>query len=498
MRKTFTLTQKIILLLLLPISFEVAFVFLLVYLQNAAEKEARTAFKAHQISDRLNVLMGDFYSLWRCARQTEELRWSAIHVPGALQQNHNAMMQAYRQRLAAVKDDYAALKALTEDEPELRRQIERSSVAVTEAEEILNRIERGVRAGKFTDVMQTLEFDTKRLSSLMKNVLSIESAIVGTHEREVAEQSLERQASLRQQIVQFSIMALGLNVIFSIVIAALLVRGITSRLMAMHENANRLAGNKPLLPPISGTDEIASLDQLFHKMAGDLERNAQMRQEMVNMLTHDMRTPLTAIQGSLEIFESGMAGEINERGTRLLTVLTRNSDRMMLLINDLLDSQKIQSGMMKVEKSQFPVAALFDEVASAFEALLREQSIQLEIGATELQMSGDRAKLNRVMSNLVSNAVKYSPANGKITLCARQADAAIEICVADEGPGIPQEMLATIFERFQQAAAAPRKSDASSGLGLSICKAIIELHGGQIWATSEPGAGSRFFFLIPP
>jgi len=192
----------------------------------------------------------------------------------------------------------------------------------------------------------------------------------------------------------------------------------------------------------------------------------------------------------------GMLGELNERGKKLIKLANRNSFLMMGLINDLLDSQKIQSSMLTIECEDVCIAELFEEVRLIVADWVEEHGIEIKIQDSDLFVRGDQQKLCRVLLNLVSNAVKYSKEGDTISLGASQVLAQVEVTVADQGPGIPKDMLKAVFDRFQQVST-DAQAKKGSGLGLSICQDLVTLHGGRIWVTSERGRGSTFHFTLP-
>lgn len=244
-----------------------------------------------------------------------------------------------------------------------------------------------------------------------------------------------------------------------------------------------------------------SLFFVIHDMT-DRKELERARQELVAMLTHDLRSPLTTIRGMIEMAGDGMLGDLNERGVRLVKSAERNSLRMINLINDLLDIEKIKSGTMSLSQEPVVVQDLFDDVALSVSGWSAESSIAVKIEPSNLVVNGDREKLIRVIFNLVSNAIKFSPKGSEIVLfCTRQkntdsGNSLVEITIADQGPGVAPNMVATIFERFQQAGDIDRDKG-GSGLGLSICKEIVQLHGGKIWVSANQPKGSVFHFTVP-
>lgn len=221
----------------------------------------------------------------------------------------------------------------------------------------------------------------------------------------------------------------------------------------------------------------------------------RIKQEVMNMITHDLRSPLTSIKVSLDMIGSGKVNQ--QQGDYLINVAARNCERMMNLMNDLLDLEKFKAGMMILESTRFPLAHAFQETVQLITPWARELDVQLLAKPTTAVVSGDEDKINRVLTNLISNALKFSPKGGQIEVSARPSGTFVEVSVRDQGPGIPADMLELVFSSFQQVNSAANKSKGGTGLGLAICKAIVELHGGEIWVESEHGKGSNFKFTLP-
>jgi signal transduction histidine kinase len=298
-------------------------------------------------------------------------------------------------------------------------------------------------------------------------------------------------------LIKYVIFLIAANSALSILMALFLVRNITSRLVLMKDNAVKLAHNEPLSPPLKGSDEIATLDAVFHEMAQSIDEAAQTKQNLFNMVTHDIRTPLSSIQGCLELLERADRDHaLDERSQKLVKVAVRTSTRTMGLINDLLDSQKIQSGMMTLHAEELQLADSFEEVQLSMADLVSEYGIHLQIKAVDIQVLANRNMLNRILFNLISNALKYSPKGGSIFLEAKATGRVAEIAVTDQGPGIPEQLQASIFHPFKQVEKSAAEKG-GSGLGLAICHDFVTLHGGKIWVVSKIGQGCTFYFTLP-
>jgi signal transduction histidine kinase len=217
------------------------------------------------------------------------------------------------------------------------------------------------------------------------------------------------------------------------------------------------------------------------------------------MVTHDLRSPLTVIHASLEMVDTKQPeqfGVLTATGERHIRMMGRNCNLMLGLINDLLDLERINSGSFVLETESVCLADIFEEVRALISDWIETHNLKLIINDTELFAIGDQALLTRVVYNLVWNAAKNSSSGGVITVAAIDRGKAVEVTVSDKGKGIPPHMLEAIFDKFKQVDEAGRKKPGGSGLGLNICKAVIDLHEGKIWATSIVGEGSVFHFTL--
>jgi signal transduction histidine kinase/DNA-binding response OmpR family regulator len=239
---------------------------------------------------------------------------------------------------------------------------------------------------------------------------------------------------------------------------------------------------------------IAALYDSERHARGEAEAATRVRDEVLAIVSHDLRNPLGIIfTGTSLLLELPLT---EEQRTHQLQVLKRAAQRMERLIADLLEVSHLESGRLTLERHPNPVRELINEAQDAFAPLANEKDVRLV--AENLLDAGtvhvDRERILQVFSNLVGNAIKFTPAGGTITISAEPLDDEVTFCVEDTGPGIAAEDLPRIFDRFWQAR---KTAHAGTGLGLAIAKGIVEAHDGRIWATSEEGVGSRFFFAVP-
>lgn len=242
------------------------------------------------------------------------------------------------------------------------------------------------------------------------------------------------------------------------------------------------------------------MEETFFCVAHDItERKGaeRLRQEVMQMVSHDLRTPLATMQGFHEMLGEGTFGALDDQGKKLLQVADSSTGRMLRLINDLLDIEKMESGSLQLNISHIELRPIFEQSLHNVFTMAKSKGVKLELMPTQLAVYADGDRLVQILVNLLSNAIKFTPPERRVRLSAEELPNAIEFRVQDEGRGIPKAALSTIFDRFKQVQSADAKDRAGFGLGLAICKALVELHGGDITVASEEGVGTTFSFRIP-
>jgi PAS domain S-box-containing protein len=223
----------------------------------------------------------------------------------------------------------------------------------------------------------------------------------------------------------------------------------------------------------------------------------RMKDEFVSVVSHELRTPLTSIHGSLGLLASGLLPTDSEQGKRLLEIATDSTDRLVRLINDILDIERIESGKVKMEPEVCNVLDLITSAVNIIQPLADKANISLSTCSLSVQIWADTDRIVQTLTNLLSNAIKFSKPGATVCLTAAQQGEEVLLTVKDTGRGIPADKLNSIFERFQQVDSSDSRNHEGTGLGLAICKSIVQQHGGQIWAESVLGEGSSFYFTLP-
>lgn len=225
----------------------------------------------------------------------------------------------------------------------------------------------------------------------------------------------------------------------------------------------------------------------------------RLKNEFISTVSHELRTPLTSIRGALGLINSGLCGPLPDKMDALLTIATNNTERLLLLINDILDIEKIESGHLRFDFKRLALADLIEKAMADCSSYAVEHDIQFEFDPADRlpQVNADPERLIQVINNLLSNAAKFSPKNGTVSVSLRTRSGFARISVCDHGAGIPQHFLPRLFDKFSQVDGSDKRHTGGTGLGLSIAKAIIEKHQGKISVETAEGAGTTFHVDLP-
>jgi len=223
----------------------------------------------------------------------------------------------------------------------------------------------------------------------------------------------------------------------------------------------------------------------------------RMKDEFVSTVSHELRTPLTSIRGALGLLNAGLLDLKSPRGQRMLEIAVANTDRLGRLINEILDLEKMASGKVELNRRETDAAALLRNAAESMQPMAERAGVALEVtaGAAELLVDPDRVL--QMLLNLISNAIKFSEAGTTVRLCGAVEEGRYVMTVRDQGRGVPEEKLESIFDRFKQVDASDSRDKGGTGLGLAICRSIAAAHGGRIWAERADPAGMLFTFAMP-
>jgi PAS domain S-box-containing protein len=245
-------------------------------------------------------------------------------------------------------------------------------------------------------------------------------------------------------------------------------------------------------------EQIRALNQRLEQRNREVERANQLKTEFLASMSHELRTPLNSIIGFSDLLSEVKTGELNEKQKRFVERISEGARHLSLLINDILDISKIEAGRIDLCIQQFAVEPSIQEILLSVRPIADSKKLTLaaEIDPA-LAIQADQTRFRQVIYNLLSNALKFTPEGGKVTIEASAADDFLRVRVTDTGVGIPPEEISHIFEKFHQAGPTTKGIREGTGLGLAITKRLVELHGGTIAVDSELGKGSQFTVVLP-
>jgi signal transduction histidine kinase len=250
---------------------------------------------------------------------------------------------------------------------------------------------------------------------------------------------------------------------------------------------------------IERVKELKTLYQELQKRVSELTQANRAKNEFLSIVSHELRTPLTSLTGFLCVLLEGEAGPINEQQKKFLTITKQSANRLNILIGDLLDISRIESGRMNLDMGTLSMVEVLQHSAQDLKSIADKKGVdlQFDVPAVLPTVWGDPSRLQQVIDNLISNAVKFTDKAGRVRVSAEDKGDCIKISVSDSGIGLSKDDQEKVFDMFYQADASMRRSTGGAGLGLAIARGIVVLHGGQIWVESELGKGATFSFVLP-
>jgi signal transduction histidine kinase len=317
----------------------------------------------------------------------------------------------------------------------------------------------------------------------------------------VLEASLKDTVRRIQRIVGAgALVALGLGLASAVWLALQLTRPIHE----LAQGAQAIGrGDLETRIPVNRADELGSLAQEFNHMAVKLKELDRLKDDFVSSVSHELRSPLAAISGYVELLTSRPLEEITfEKRQKAFSIIQESTSRLTHFINDILDLAKIKAGRIELRRMPFDLKKAANEIMGLFAPVFEKKglTVGVDVSRDVPVISVDEDKIRQVLTNLVSNAIQFTPRGGNISVSGRLESGQVLVSVADTGVGIPRDSLKNIFDRFKQANGQKERAPGLSkgtGLGLAIAKGIVEAHGGHIWVESELDKGSEFKFTLP-
>jgi signal transduction histidine kinase len=328
----------------------------------------------------------------------------------------------------------------------------------------------------------------------MKQALFVDQALAVERDRL---NSAQKEASESRDRIKIQLLiGVALDIILTVGLLIFFLKNITDRLAVLVNNARLLPQGSPLPSKVSGSDELAYLDQALHQASSELERAAQYRKSVMETMNHDLRSPIQSALITTAVLEDLPLARESEKTARQIQSLKRNLSRVVNLVEDHLTIDKLESGIAELEISTFDLRAAVDEAIDGVAAQAALKTIELANKVDVIDIEADRARILQVLANYLTNAVKFSPRSAPILIASQQSGQIVKVMILDEGPGLEPEDQAHVYERFQQNFQDGRIGQ-GFGLGLAICKLLVSYHGGAVGVTSSRGKGSTFWFTLP-
>jgi two-component system sensor histidine kinase GlrK len=330
-------------------------------------------------------------------------------------------------------------------------------------------------------------------------MLSNDSQFVVAEAQTAINNAGDRSFKMAASASRVSTIAAGAALLLSVLVSVPIIWSITSRLRELGRATRMVAaGQFEHRMPATGKDEFANLAGDFNTMAQRLGELDQMKKDFVSHVSHDLKGPLASTRETVHILLEEIPGPLNEKQRRLLSLCLKSSERLSGMIGNLLDVSRMEAGMMDYKIESCDLIPLARNAASELEGLAREKNLELVVDSTvpEMRIDCDQGRLTQVISNLIENAIKFSPVSSKAHVRIEAKGEYAILSVRDRGPGVPMLSRTKIFDRFHQVNPGRKIAGQGVGLGLAICRTIVEAHGGSIWVEDNPGGGSVFFMKI--
>jgi len=303
---------------------------------------------------------------------------------------------------------------------------------------------------------------------------------------------VQKSSALANMIV---LCGLSGNLMLTLIIVLLFSKSFSNRLKVLVENARRLPKKQELNAPLKGADELAYLDDSLHQTAVELHRAAEFRASLMQMVAHDLRSPLMSCMISLDIILDRESASLSEKGQKQLGAMQINLDRLIGLTNDLLLIEQYENDQLALDRGPENIKEIVEQAIAAVSALAQAKKLTVRNLAAQEYVNVDRNRIVQVVVNYLSNAIKFSPAEGSIEITSEVIPGRLTVSVRDHGKGLTKEEKAKLFQKFAQTKEG--KTAGGAGLGLAICKSIVKAHGGSVGVSSESGKGAVFWFYVP-
>ncbi|MBX9572313.1 MAG: HAMP domain-containing histidine kinase [Candidatus Obscuribacterales bacterium] len=491
-QRKFGVLFKGILIVGLPLIFQMFFFGMLILQIQKLEVEVARETRARRIMQTMSKL----------TELTYEIAAAAVQLKSQVMNSDKEKLKTFFEVITIGREKIQGrmkeLKGLIKGYPDEEKGFEQLDRFYQKSDKMFELITEGLQGGAsaIPALQQLTEYRNMRKGLL--NELT-EGAKDFMHRYEKIERgSPEAQKRLRDSQKGVILFGIAGNFVIAIILVLYFSRSITDRLKVMTLNTMLLAKRQPLMPRISGTDEIAQLDGVFHSMAEALEQASREKQEFLELVSHDIRSPMTAILGNVVLLNMGKLGEISPEAKQRMSSAEDNSRRLITLINDLLDLEKLESGQTDFNKSDVRIEGLLEACLQNAEVLADKVgvSIDLDVSDETLTVSANEARLAQVVENLLSNSIIFAGAKKRILVRAARLGELVEISVIDKSRIVPPELLNYAFERRSSEHTKEIRRFFGKGVALPLSKLIIEAMDGKIGVKAAEGEGTCFWINL--
>jgi signal transduction histidine kinase len=469
-------------LVAVPLVFELVFVGVLASMLHQSDEQTQKLARSREIVSEINKLTQAYLDVGIAL-----VAWKATHS--------SSFMRRYDEGLKLIVPIQKHLDDLAAGDSARREHVNRLKAA---GDKIVFLTQQFRRPGEQSMVMLMDPVSYRQEIAHAYEHLMQESQSLDNEERATQMANPEEGTRFRERLRTMLYAGVAFNVLLTIALAWFFSNNVTRRLSVLAENSRLLGRKEELKPLVGGDDEISELDETFHDMASLLKRAEQRKQEYISMISHDLRTPLAAIQGTIAVANRGSYGSLNEKGIKRMSAAESDAERLIGLINEMLDYEKLDSGTFELEKTTTSLSFITDSAVNAVRPLSEQKNISISVVNGDTAIYCDQDRLIRVVINLLGNAIKFSGDGTTIKIEGLQNKEGTILRIKDSGRGIPAASISTIFDRFTQVEVGDATKLGGSGLGLAICKAIVEAHGGKIGCESAIGKGTTFWMTFPP
>ena len=473
-----SLMKKGFLLISIPLVFEISLVSLLLDMHDKMIRESERVTRARQISVIINKLVK-----------------VDIDLEDGLDTIENPIMMARSidSHFIKILDYFFELEILTRPEPALHERLQLAFVEMKAIKNQLLMLRMQLVSASGSQPIKLAHVLAPQFKTRIRNLVNLGFLEIADDYAKVLE--TDNTGALQEQTAQLLRLAVAISILIAAASSFYITTNLARRLRVTSINATRLGNKIPLIEHNNADDEIGRVDAALDHAAATISELDSNREEIVSMVSHDIRTPVSAIKLASQYLEE--ATEIGPEEKQAIFEIEGNCDRILNISRDLIDLQRWEAGMLFMSEEECSLNNILTSALQSVKSICRKRGVDIIFKGAEITVIADPARLEQVLTNLLSNALKNSPVHSTVELSARKStfDKRVSIMVADRGCGIDPAQIEHIFVKFRQT----RSSDSRSGtgLGLTITKALVELNNGEIHCENREGGGCLFTVILP-